>query len=114
MSAVVTTEMLEQGVIRCTWASLANGETGDAAQLRLLSVRSVQVSGTFGASGAVLIEGSNDGTVWAPLSSGADPTNPLSITAAGIKDLLQATRHVRPRSTAGDGTTALKVTILGM
>lgn len=72
--------------------------------------RSVQVHGTFGAGGAVTIEGSNDGQHWAPL---ADPQgNPLVITTPKIEAILECVRFVRPVA-AGDGTTNLTVLVFG-
>lgn len=70
---------------------------------------SVQISGTFGAGGTLVIEGSNETTptTWNTLN---DPSgSPLSFTAAGLKQILELTRWVRPRVTAGDGTTSLTV-----
>jgi hypothetical protein len=111
VSTVVTVTQPTRSAWVATWASLANGETGVAADIPLdAATRSIQVSGTFGAAGAVAIEGSNDGINWAPLSNSFVAT-PLSVTAAGISDILQNTRFVRPRSTAGDGTTALKIVL---
>lgn len=73
--------------------------------------RSVQVYGTFGASGTLLIEGTNDADpatgTWATLN---DPQgNALSFTAAKIEQVLEYTRWIRPRVTNGDGTTSLSV-----
>lgn len=73
------------------------------------SDRSVQVSGTFGTGGTCVIEGSNDGVTWFTLSSPANST--LSFTQAGLKQIVEACRHVRPRITAGDGTTAIAVSL---
>jgi len=71
--------------------------------------RCVQVAGTFGTGGSVTIEGSNDGSNFVVLT---DPQgNALTITAARIEQVLELPRYVRPRVTAGDGTTSLTVTI---
>jgi len=84
--------------------------TGSAFQNPGDSIRSVQITGTFGAGGTCVIEGSNDGTNYATL---ADPQgNALSFTAAGIEAILENTKYIRPRVTAGDGTTSLTVTLL--
>lgn len=72
--------------------------------------RSVQVAGTFGAGGTLLIEGSNDGTNWATLNNVQGTA--LSITSAGIKQVAEVTRYVRARVSAGDGTTDLDVAFL--
>jgi hypothetical protein len=70
----------------------------------------VQVQGTFGASGSVSVEGSNDGVNYHTLR---DPQGvSLTFTAAGLKAVLELTRFIRPRVTAGDGTTALTVTLV--
>lgn len=69
--------------------------------------RSVQVFGTFGAGGTCTIQGSNDGVTWHTLN---DPQgDPLAITVAGIYQVQELSRHIRPNVTAGDGTTNLDV-----
>jgi hypothetical protein len=70
---------------------------------------SLQVLGTFGAGGTLLIEGCNQATptTWATLN---DPQgNALSITAAKMEQLLEMPRWLRPRVSAGDGTSSLTV-----
>lgn len=92
-----------------TWSGLLNGDTGSAAQWVDFSDRCIQVAGTFGTGGSVTIQGSNDGTNWAPLS---DPQgNALTFTSSKIEQALELPRYVRPIVTAGDGTTNLAVTI---
>ena len=97
-----------ESTVRYQWV-LGNGETGDAVLMPNYTERSVQVSGDFGAGGNVRIEGSLDGT-YVPIN---DPQgNALDITAAKIETILEAVDYIRPTITAGDGTTALTVTIL--
>lgn len=93
------------------WASLANGDDGSPLELPGANDRSVQVTGTFGAGGTIVIEGSNDGTNYKTLKDfqGVD----LSFTSASLKGIAELVRYIRPRVTAGDGTTALLVTMLG-
>jgi len=92
------------------WANMANGDDGESIGFSQYTDKSVQVTGTFGAGGSVRIEGSNDGSNWAVLT---DPQgNDLNITAAKIEMVTEATLYVRPRVTAGDGTTSLSVTLL--
>lgn len=94
-----------------SYGPMANSDVGlsTPASVSLYADRSVQVEGTFGAGGTVLIEGSNDGTNWRTLT---DPLgNALSITTAGIKQVTEAVAQMRPRVSAGDGTTSLTVTI---
>lgn len=92
-----------------TWSGLLNGDDGAAAQWTDFADRCFQVTGTFGAGGSLTIEGSNDGTNWSILS---DPQgNPLTFTTGRIEQALELPRYVRPRVTAGDGTTNLVATL---
>lgn len=92
------------------WLALTNAtsDVGSAVELHQYRDRSVQVVGTFGAAGSVTIEGSNDGgTTWAALS---DPQgNALAFTATKIEAISEVPALLRPRVTAGDGTTSLDV-----
>ena len=111
--SAVMTELPSSGsgdpVWKVTWTGLANGEFGEAVRLPEHADRSFQVTGTFGAGGSVAVEGSNDGgTNYAALRDPSSTT--IAITAAGIKAVLEFTQLIRPRVTAGDGTTALTVT----
>jgi hypothetical protein len=86
-----------------------NGETGDPLPFTKYADRSVQVSGTFGAGGTVVVQGSNNGTNYHTLT---DPQgNALSFTAAGLEQITEVVKFIRPSVTAGDGTTSLTVTI---
>jgi len=93
------------------WQSLANGDSGSAIDEKWAqwADRSVQITGTFGAGGTILVEGSNDGTNYATLNNAQGSA--LSLTAAAIKQIAEMTRTTRPRVSAGDGTTALTVTL---
>lgn len=93
-----------------TWAAMANGDVGSPVDQSQYTDKGMQVFGTFGAGGAITMQGSNDGTNWATL---ADPQgNALVITTAGVKFIAEATRYIRPFITGGDGTTSLTVSIL--
>lgn len=99
-------------VLIVTWPSLSQTGSDQGAPLEMpgFADRSVQVSGTFGSGGSVRIEGSNDGTNYAVLT---DPQgNALDITAAKIEAIMELTRYIRPRVTAGDGSTSLTVSML--
>jgi hypothetical protein len=92
------------------WTSLANGDDGTPLEMIGSADRSVQVVGTFGAGGTVLLEGSNDGTNYNTLH---DPGGTaLSLTTSQIVAVLEISAFIRPRVSAGDGTTALTVTLL--
>ena len=91
------------------WPSMVNGDSGTALLLAQYADRSVQVTGTFGSGGVVTIEGSNDGVNFSPLT---DPQgNELTFNATKIEAVTEMVAHIRPRVTAGDGTTSLTVTI---
>lgn len=101
------------GVSRIQWTPLTQttSDTGTPVTLPNGADRSIQVSGTFGAGGTVIVEGMlEEAGVYATLH---DPFgNALSITAAGVYAIAEATVYIRPRVSAGDGTTALKVTLM--
>jgi hypothetical protein len=87
------------------WTGLANGDSGAPLQMPDCSDRSIQIGGTFGAGGSLQIEGSNDGTNYIVLT---DPQgNALTFTTARLEAVSEATAYIRPRVTAGDGTTLL-------
>lgn len=93
-----------------SWLLMANGDSGAPYTTPEFPDRTVQVEGTFGAGGTVLIEGSNDGNNYHVLSdfSGAS----LSFTSAGLKGVTENVLHLRPRVSGGDGTTSLNVFML--
>lgn len=99
-----------QGVKRLAWANMANGDTGEEKALSRYADRSAHVSGDFGVGGAVIIEGTNNGTTWVTLKDegGAD----LRFTSEGIAYIVAPTFLTRPRVTGGDGTTSITVTLL--
>lgn len=87
------------------WTGLLNGDDGAPIQFGAFTDRSIQFVGTFGTGGTVVLEGSNDGVNYVTLT---DPQgNNISKTSASIEAISEATRYVRPRVTAGDGTTNL-------
>lgn len=88
---------------------LANGDTGTPVLLPGYADKSIQVTGTFGAGGSATLEGSNDGVNYFTLT---DPTGTvIAITSAGGKAITESTQFIRPHATAGDGTTALVITV---
>lgn len=94
-----------------TWSPLTTANA-DGAPIGAVAFadRSVQVVGTFGVAGSVSIQGSNDGTNWAVLNNAQG--TPATFTAAGIKQIVELTSHMRPFVTAGDGTTSLSVILV--
>lgn len=99
-----------QGVKLTAWSSLANADSGDPRALSRYADRSVQVAGTFGVGGALVIEGTNDGANWVTLKDEAG--SDLRFTTAGLAYIACPTAQTRPRVVSGDGTTALTVTLL--
>lgn len=95
----------DAGIVTSTWAAMANGDSGTPVQLDAFADRSLQVTGTFGVGGSCTLEGSNDGVNYFALHN---PQGTLiAQTAAGLVQILELTLWVRPRVTAGDGTTSL-------
>lgn len=90
--------------------TLANGDVGEAIGMEGWSDRSVQVEGTFGSGGSCSLKGANDATLYQILRDPA--SSALTFTAAGLKQVLESTRVIRPECTAGDGTTSLTVSVL--
>jgi hypothetical protein len=93
-----------------TWSGLLNGDDGAGASYQGAGDRTIAITGTFGAGGTVIVEGSLDnGINWLPLR---DPSSTaISLTAAGVRAVLENVPLIRPRVTAGDGTTAITATM---
>lgn len=81
-----------------TWSALATGDTGALLSSAAFADRSVQVGGTFGGA-TCTIEGSNDGVNFATLTDTAGVA--LTFTTAGLKQILQITRYIRPSISGG-------------
>lgn len=103
-----------------TWAGLTNATTDVGAPIAMPGSygRSVQVTGTLGAAGSVQIQGSN---IVAPAVTFAstdfvvltDPQgNALDMNSLKIEEVQEITAWIRPKVTAGDGTTSLTVSLL--
>jgi hypothetical protein len=93
-----------------SWTPLANGDSGSPYAMPGYADRSVQIQGTFGAGGTVIIEGTIDGTNYIVLT---DPQgNAISKTAAAIETISEIVRFIRPRVSAGDGTTSITVSLI--
>lgn len=102
----------EYGGVIVTWTGLTFTGLDDGTPFELVEFddRSIQFTGTFGAGGTVIFEGSNDGTNWVTLN---DPGNAaISKGSASLEQVLEITRFVRPRVTAGDGTTSINAILL--
>lgn len=93
------------------WETLTTtDDTGAAIEMPGSADRSIQFNGAFSVGGTIVLEGSNDGTNYVTLT---DPQgNAISKTADGIEAVQELTRYVRPRVTAGDGSTSLNAYLL--
>lgn len=67
--------------------------------------KTVSIDGTFGASGSITLQGSNDGTNWFPITKPAGGA--ITFTAAGGAACIENPAFMRPTVTVSDGTTAL-------
>lgn len=93
-----------------TWANMAFGDDGQPMGVVASGDRTIQVEGTFGVGGQVVIEGTLDQVHWHTLH---DPTGAsLSLTQASLATVLENVVLLRPRVTAGDGSTQLTITII--
>lgn len=91
-------------VVSWTPLTLTNAD-GEGVRYGGSGDRTIQITGTFGAGGTVVVEGSLDAINWFGLR---DPSSTLiSFTASGLKAILENVVYVRPRVTAGDGTTSI-------
>jgi hypothetical protein len=101
-------------VRRVVWSNLHNGDDGQWYVLTgaKYPIKSVQVYGTFGTGGTLVIEGSNQADTFDKYVTLVDSfNNALSFTAAGLKQINQNSFAIRPRVTEGDTTTSLTVII---
>ncbi len=94
-----------------SWAALTTTNTdGSPISIVPFADRCVQVTGTFGAGGSISVQGSNDGTNYAILKNAQGTA--ATFTAAGIQQIVELPRYMRPLVTAGDGTTSLTATLV--
>lgn len=115
MATVVETQAFplqgSRDTIKVVWTPLTTTNVdGNPFTVGYYKDRSVQVSGTFGAGGTCVIQGSMDGTNYYTLT---DPQgNALSFTSAKIEAVSELVLYIRPYITAGDGTTSLTVSMI--
>ena len=96
------------------WAGATNGGTPDTfTEVKLDRTPwtiTLQATGTFGASAAIALHGSVDGVNFAPL--GDMSGTPISLADAGLVSGRDAVLFVKPILAAGNGSTALDVSLL--
>ncbi len=90
------------------WADMANGDVGEPIVLTRFNDRTVQIGGEFGAGGAVVFKGSNDGVQWDSLRDvfGVE----ISASSNKLITLTEVPVYIRPE-VSGDGTTSIDVTV---
>ena len=96
------------------WTGATNGGTPDtftAVKLdRTPWAIAVQATGTFGASAAIALHGSVDGVNFVPL--GDMDGAAITLNSAGMVSARDAVLFLKPVLAAGDGSTALAVSLL--
>lgn len=100
------------GVVIGSWSGLLNTDDGAPVELAAFADKSVQITGTLGVGGSIQLEGSMNGTDWGLLT---DPQGNNIVKTAltnSIETITELVRYVRPRVTAGDGTTNFTVHLL--
>lgn len=101
------------GAILVKWEALSDAsKNGSPIKFTGYTIRSVQVTGTFGASGSVSIRGSNDDGANYHTLSADNSTGAVTFTAAGVKRVSEVTQLTKPVVTVSDGTTDLDVSLL--
>lgn len=103
--------------IKSTWTPLTTANPNGVGTRKLGNFpdRTVTYEGTFGGV-TVALEGSNNSTdgvdgTWLPMT---DPQgNAIQKTAAAVESVMEAPEWIRPKTTGGDGTTAITVRIVG-
>lgn len=97
------------GVICRKWPAMANGDVGEPIALTRYSDRTVQVTGTPGAGGTLVIRGSNDGLTYDDMRDVFG--NTISATGSKLITLTEVPIWIRPEVTGGDGTTSFNVAV---
>ena len=110
------------------WSGLAQGAIGAPTPLARFRQAKFTVSGTFGAYGALMLQGSPDGLNWTSLAEVSDPVLAGASLSSGVQGgfkvialpngviviavtegSMDGFRFLRPSVSGGDGTTALNV-----
>ena len=92
------------------WEALtSSNNNGSLVELVEWADRTVQVIGTFD-SATLLLQGSNNGLIWVTLSDAA--SSPLTFTSAGLSEILEVPRYVRPSTSGGGGSQDIDVLLV--
>jgi len=101
-----------RGGHKVTWSNIPNGNQGAGWSSGPFTVLTMQVLGTFGAGGTVMLEGSLDGTNWGRMHDPAG--NDALVSIATCVRIMECPLWIRPNVNAGDGTTSLTVILLAI
>lgn len=114
VSAVISeVRAFQENAHSIVWGPLTTtNDVGSAVEMPGSYIRSIQFEGTFGAGGTIVLQGSNEATPtnWQTLSDVQG--NDISKTSADLEQCQDVSRWVRPKVTAGDGTTSLTATMI--
>lgn len=92
----------------CSWNGLTIADPdGQPLSSAFTGDRTVQVQGTFGSGGTLVIEGTLDNQNWYVLKDLSNSS--LSFTSAGLRGVLENVVSIRPRVVGGNGTTDINV-----
>lgn len=95
-----TATVEDDGIQVFRWAGITEADEGTPVRSPYTH-RSVQAVGNFGVSGAITIEGSNDGSNWGTLT---DPSgSAIVLSNATPVEIATPTIYLRPRASAGTG-----------
>lgn len=109
---IIDPDSIRAAHIAATWAANVNGDDGAPFTSGGFRYLIFGVTGTFGAGGTIILEGSNNGgTTYTTCLDKAGAA--VSLTAAGQRIIDTPYEIVRPRVTAGDGTTSLTPFLAG-
>lgn len=111
VSAVLTNIATQDGsVVQSKWTSLTNTNVdGSPISFCEWADRCVSVDGTFGGA-TVTVQGSNDGTNWYTLNNAQGTA--ATFTAAGIKQIVELPKFMRPLLSGGSGADVTVYAIL--
>ena len=97
-------------VILVVWEALTSANSdGSLVEIVEWADRTVQVIGTFD-SATLVWQGSNNGLIWATLSDAGGA--PLTFTSAGLSEVLEVPRYVRPSTSGGGGSQDIDVLLV--
>jgi len=87
------------GAVLATWAAMATGDVGAGVPIAYAADLTGQVSGTFGGA-TITWQGSNDNTIWHPLTRRSVGTD-LAFTSAAVHTANENPAWIRPSVTGG-------------